>query len=140
MGEPRQSARARGRVQAGIEGAQTGDSRSVGAVEVAVLGKKRTCPRRGACFMKLASYLAGEWWSDDPACTHPLLAALAPRCQRLHLRRRPAALAGLVPSVIGLAGEDLAHRCADRAGVRADGAAGGDGHDPAGHGAIGAGV
>jgi hypothetical protein len=119
-GEPRQSARAWGRVQAGIESAQTGDRRFAAAVEVAVLGKRthlpalvpvpsrgrHRSPRRGACFMELASYLAGEWWSDDPACTHPLLAAPAPRCQRLHLRRRPA-LAGLVPSVIGLAGEDL---------------------------------
>lgn len=34
-------------------------------------------PRHGACFMEFASYLAGERWSDHPACTHPLLAALA---------------------------------------------------------------
>ncbi len=27
--------------------------------------------------MELASYLAGERWSDHPACTHPLLAAVA---------------------------------------------------------------
>jgi hypothetical protein len=39
-------------------------------------GKHRR-PRQGACFMELASYLAGERWSDHPACTHPLLAALA---------------------------------------------------------------
>ncbi|HSK97732.1 MAG TPA: hypothetical protein VK891_14015, partial [Euzebyales bacterium] len=39
-------------------------------------GKHRS-PRKGACFMELASYLAGERWSDHPACTHPLLAALA---------------------------------------------------------------
>ena len=36
-------------------------------------GKHRN-PRKGACFMELASYLAGERWSDHPACTHPLLA------------------------------------------------------------------
>ena len=39
-------------------------------------GKHRS-PRRGACFMELASVLAGERWSDHPACTHPLLAQLA---------------------------------------------------------------
>ena len=39
-------------------------------------GKHRS-PRKGACFMELASLLAGERWSDDPACTHPLLALLA---------------------------------------------------------------
>ena len=39
-------------------------------------GKHRN-PRKGACFMELASFLAGERWSDHPACTHPLLAALA---------------------------------------------------------------
>jgi len=39
-------------------------------------GKHRS-PRKGACFMELASYLAGERWSDRPACTHPLLASLA---------------------------------------------------------------
>src|SRR3954469_3458577 len=33
--------------------------------------------RKGACFMERASFLAGERWSDHPACTHPLLAALA---------------------------------------------------------------
>ncbi len=27
--------------------------------------------------MELASYLAGERWSDHPACTHPLLAEAA---------------------------------------------------------------
>src|SRR6266545_4298303 len=35
-------------------------------------GKHRS-PRTGACFMELASLLAGERWSDHPACTHPLL-------------------------------------------------------------------
>ncbi len=35
--------------------------------------------RKGACFMEMASFLAGEQWSDHPACTHPLLATVA-RC------------------------------------------------------------
>ena len=34
-------------------------------------GKHRN-PRKGACFMEMASYLAGERWSDHPRCTHPL--------------------------------------------------------------------
>ena len=45
-------------------------------VPVLSRGKHRN-PRKGACFMELASFLAGERWSDHPACTHPLLAALA---------------------------------------------------------------
>ena len=39
-------------------------------------GKHRN-PKKGACFMELASFLAGEKWSDHPACTHPLIAMLA---------------------------------------------------------------
>jgi hypothetical protein len=69
-------------------------------------GKHRS-PRQGACFMEFASVLAGERWSDHPACTHPLLAAVA-RHVNDHTsdagRRR---LAGLIPSVIGLTGDDL---------------------------------
>ena len=38
-------------------------------------GKHRS-PRKGACFMEMASYLAGERWSDHPRCTHPLLASV----------------------------------------------------------------
>src|SRR5262249_23591033 len=47
-----------------------------GFVPVLSRGKHRS-PRKGACFMEFASYLAGERWSDHPPCTHPLLAALA---------------------------------------------------------------
>ncbi|TXN25680.1 hypothetical protein FVP33_19290, partial [Lacisediminihabitans profunda] len=39
-------------------------------------GKNRS-PKSGACFMGYASWLAGEKWSDHPACTHPALAPLA---------------------------------------------------------------
>lgn len=28
-------------------------------------------PKQGACFMEMASFLAGERWSDSPRCTHP---------------------------------------------------------------------
>jgi hypothetical protein len=45
-------------------------------VPVLSRGRHRS-PLQGACFMELASYPAGERWSAYPACTHPLLAALA---------------------------------------------------------------
>lgn len=64
-------------------------------------------PRRGACFMELASYLAGERWSAHPACTHPLLAALARDVNDHTGDTGLARLAELVPSVIGLTGDDL---------------------------------
>ena len=56
--------------------------------------------------MELASFLAGEPWSDHPSCTHPLLASLA-RDVNDHVddyaRTR---LAPLIPEVIGLNGDD----------------------------------
>jgi hypothetical protein len=64
-------------------------------------GKHRN-PRKGACFMELASYLAGERWSDHPACTHPLLASLARLVNDHTSDERRTDLARLVPSVIGL--------------------------------------
>ncbi|GII57410.1 hypothetical protein Pth03_57990 [Planotetraspora thailandica] len=90
------------------------------AMPVLSRGKHRN-PSKGACFMELASFLAGERWSDHPSCTHPLLAGLA-RLVNDHTSdaARPK-LAGLIPSVIGLTGDDLridAHialRCATSA-------------------------
>src|SRR5262245_42335089 len=74
-------------------------------VPVLSRGKHRN-PRKGACFMELASFLAGEPWDDHPDCTHPLLAALA-RDVNDHVgddgRRE---IASLVPEVIGLDGRD----------------------------------
>ena len=69
-------------------------------------GKHRN-PRRGACFMEMASYLAGERWSDRPACTHPLLAALARDVNDYTSDAGRGQLAVLIPSVIGLTGDDL---------------------------------
>jgi hypothetical protein len=69
-------------------------------------GKHRS-PRKGACFMELASVLAGERWSDHPACTHPLLAALARHVNDYTSDAGRQRLAGLIPSVIGLTGDDL---------------------------------
>lgn len=59
-------------------------------------------PRKGACFMELASYLAGERWSDHPACTHPLLAGLARLVNDHTTDEGRSRLVPLVPSIIGL--------------------------------------
>jgi hypothetical protein len=75
-------------------------------VPVLSRGKHRS-PRQGACFMELASYLAGEQWSDHPACTHPLLAALARDVNDYSSDASRSRLARLIPSVIGLTGADL---------------------------------
>lgn len=64
-------------------------------------GKHRS-PREGACFMEFASWLAGESWSDHPACTHPALAALARLVNDCSTHRGRARLVELIPSVIGL--------------------------------------
>ncbi|MEU7898316.1 hypothetical protein AB0B45_36315 [Nonomuraea sp. NPDC049152] len=64
-------------------------------------------PRKGACFMELASYLAGERWSDHPACTHPLLAGLARLVNDHTTDEGRSRLVPLVPSIIGLTGDDL---------------------------------
>ncbi|MBA2740241.1 MAG: hypothetical protein H0U47_11350 [Nocardioidaceae bacterium] len=83
-------------------------------------GKHRN-PRKGACFMELASYLAGERWSDHPSCTHPLLAELARLVNDLTSNAGRPRLAPLIPAVIGVRSDDLrmdaqiALRCAQAA-------------------------
>jgi hypothetical protein len=78
-------------------------------------------PRKGACFMELASYLAGERWSDHPACTHPLLATLARLVNDYTSDAGRGGLAAMAPSVIGLTSDDphvdveIALRCATTA-------------------------
>jgi hypothetical protein len=57
--------------------------------------------------MELASLLAGERWSDHPACTHPLLAAVARHVNDHTSDAGRQRLADLIPSVIGLTGDDL---------------------------------
>jgi len=73
------------------------------AMPVLSRGKHRS-PRSGACFMEFASYLAGEKWSDHPACTHPVLASLARAVNDTTTNRGRSALAVLIPSVVGLNG------------------------------------
>jgi hypothetical protein len=68
-------------------------------------GKHRN-PRKGACFMEFASFLAGEPWSDHPGCTHPLLAALAREVNDSIGDAARREIAPLVPQVIGLDSTD----------------------------------
>lgn len=75
-------------------------------VPVLSRGKHRN-PRKGACFMEMASYLAGERWSDHPRCTHPLLAEAARLVNDNTSDARRSDLADLIPSVIGTATDDL---------------------------------
>jgi len=83
-------------------------------------GKHRS-PRKGACFMEMASYLAGERWSDHPRCTHPLLASVARLVNDLTSDGARRRLVELIPSVIGLTTTDpradvrIALRCATMA-------------------------
>ena len=68
-------------------------------------GKHRS-PRKGACFMEMASYLAGERWSDHPRCTHPLLASVARLVNDLTSEANRSRLVELIPCVIGLTTQD----------------------------------
>src|SRR4051812_13313764 len=68
-------------------------------------GRHRT-PRRGACFMEFASVLAGEKWSDHPACTHPLLGQLARLVNDHSTDDGRQELTLLIPSVVGRRGND----------------------------------
>src|SRR3954454_3192877 len=74
-------------------------------VPVLSRGKHRTA-RRGACFMEFASFLAGERWSDHPACTHPLLAQVARQVNDLVGDEGRQQLVPLIPSVVGRHGDD----------------------------------
>ena len=74
-------------------------------VPVLSRGRHRT-PRRGACFMEFASYLAGERWSDHPACTHPLLAQLARQVNDRIGDAERQRLVSLIPQVVGRRGDE----------------------------------
>lgn len=68
-------------------------------------GRHRS-PRKGACFMEMASYLAGERWSDHPQCTHPLVAAMAREINDRVGDSARQELVPLIPSVVGLVSDD----------------------------------
>jgi hypothetical protein len=68
--------------------------------------------------MEYASFLAGERWSDHPHCTHSLLAGVARDVNDHMSDAGRSRLIPLIPSVIGLNGDDpridvgIAARCA----------------------------
>ena len=68
-------------------------------------GRHRS-PKRGACFMEFASFLAGERWSDRPRCTDPTLAALARAVNDTMPDESRGELVPDIPRVIGLRGDD----------------------------------
>ena len=74
-------------------------------VPVLSRGKHRS-PRRGACFMEFASFLAGERWSDHPSCTHPLLAQLARQVNDQLSDGDRQRLVPLISTVVGRLGDD----------------------------------
>ena len=74
-------------------------------VPVLSRGRHRS-PRRGACFMEFASFLAGERWSDHPYCTHPLLAELARDVNDLVGDEERQKLVRLIPLVVGRLGDE----------------------------------
>jgi hypothetical protein len=69
-------------------------------------GKHRN-PRKGACFMEMVSFLAGQRWSDHPGCTHPLLAEMARLVNDSVADQLRPQLVPMIPSVIGLTSDDL---------------------------------
>jgi hypothetical protein len=75
-------------------------------VPVLSAGRHRN-PRKGACFMEMASFLAGERWSDHPSCTHPLLASLARLVNDSLGDADRGRLVTFIPDVVGLTGSDL---------------------------------
>lgn len=77
------------------------------ALPVLSAGRHRN-PRDGGCAMEWASLLAGERWSDHPACTHPLLAHVTRSVNDLVGDRARTALAHLVPTLVGLRSDDAA--------------------------------
>lgn len=81
-------------------------------------GKHRS-PRKGACFMEMASVLADEPWSDHPACTHPLLARLARLVNDHTSDEHRSELAPLIPDVVGVHGGGLEWEVALTAAVAA---------------------
>ncbi|TXN28110.1 hypothetical protein [Lacisediminihabitans profunda] len=56
--------------------------------------------------MEYASWLAGEKWSDHPACTHPALASLARMVNDCSSDAARSELVTHIPSVVGLNGTD----------------------------------
>ena len=66
------------------------------------LGKgKHSRPAVGACLLEAVSYVAGEPWSDHPACVSPVLAAFGRALNDALPDNRRQELAPLIPQLIG---------------------------------------
>jgi len=66
-------------------------------------GKHRSA-RSGGCFMEIASFLAGDPWSDHPKCTDPALAEVSRCVNDVMPDSARSLLAPMIPSVIGTGG------------------------------------
>src|SRR3954463_12258396 len=71
---------------------------------------KHRSPRSGGCFMEIASFLAGDRWSDHPKCSDPALAELGRSVNDGMPESRPSRLSPMIPSVIGTGGRSTAER------------------------------
>src|SRR3954451_12603858 len=72
-------------------------------------GKHRS-PRSGGCFMEIASFLAGDRWSDHPKCSDPALAELGRCVNDVMPDSARSRLSPMIPSVIGTGGRSTAER------------------------------
>ena len=81
------------------------DSTFPDALPALAVGHHRD-PRDGGCLMEWVSLLAGERWSDHPACTHPLLAHLARSVNDRMGDASRGALMHLLPMLTGARSDD----------------------------------
>ena len=58
-------------------------------------------PAAGGCFMEIASFLAGEEWSDTPACANDTLASVCRAVNDYCTDEQRQTLADLIPRIIG---------------------------------------
>jgi hypothetical protein len=65
-------------------------------------------PEHGACVMEYVSVLAGELWSDSPACTDRALAGLARRVNDDVGSRARSGLGEIAPRLVGAVGPQAA--------------------------------
>ena len=71
------------------------------ALSLKLLEGNHEGPTLGACVMEAVAYIAGEEWSDSPACACPVIAAF---CRRLNDRMTDEERLALVPLIPRLAG------------------------------------
>jgi len=81
------------------------DSTFPDALPMLAVGRHRD-PRDGGCLMEWVSLLAGERWSDHPACTHALLAHLARSVNDRVGDASRGALMHLLPMLTGARSDD----------------------------------